>query len=134
VKADAPMAPEARDTPEIAPQLVVHVPAISWSPGRVEIEVEQRGALAGRALSVSVFVDSNMIRGYPTTGERTAIVVEELELEPGRHRVKVRSGTHQGQAEFRYLPPGRVALGAVAVAAVVAAIAFVGMRRKKKSG
>ena len=128
-QANPPISPEV---PESAPRLVVHVPAIGWSPDRVEFDVEQRGALAGRALSVTVFVDGNMIRGYPTTGKSTAIVLEELELEPGRHRVKVRSGTHQAEAEFRYVPPARAALAAAAVAAVAAAIAIVGIRRRKK--
>jgi hypothetical protein len=115
------------------PQLAVEAPAVSWSRDRLELAVEQRGALVDRRLSVSVIVDGNLIRAYPTKGGRTAIVVEGLELEPGAHRVLVKSGTHEARDRFRYLPPAYAAAAAAALAAVLAAVVVV-RRRKRRAG
>jgi len=113
------------------PQLAVDAPAVSWSRDRLELAVEQRGQLTDRRLSVSVFVDGNFLRAYPTRGGRTAIVVEGLELEAGNHRLMVKSGTHEARDRFRYLPPGYAAGAAAALAAVIVSIVLVRRRKRR---
>ncbi len=121
---------------DVAPQeaqIFVDASAVTWSRDRVAVTVEQRGALAGKRLLVSLFVDGNRIDDYPTTGGVTRIEVAGLELEPGAHRLLAKSGTHESADRFRYVPALWLA-GAALVAAAVAVGLVVLRRRSSASG
>ena len=126
--AAAPVAAAAAADRGESAQLAVEAPAIAWSRDRLEIVVDQRGGLVGRKLMVTVHVDGGLIRGFPTDGERTTIRVEDLALDPGKHRLMIRSGTHVARDTFRYLPRTWAAGAAALVAAV--AIAILLLRKK----
>lgn len=114
-----------------APDLEVSAPAFTFSRSSVTLEVVQHGDLAGRRLSVIVFVDQNMIRSFPTGGDRTRLVIDDLDLAPGSHDVLVKSGTFEARDRFRVVRL-RVAAAVVAAAALIAA-AIVALRRRRKA-
>jgi hypothetical protein len=103
--------------------LSVHAPALSWSSSSVHLTVTQSGTLAGKKLSVYVFVDNNMIEGFKTGGEVTKHELSGLELEPGSHALLVKTGTYEATDRFRYVPAlyPAAAAGLIAVAALAAA-------------
>jgi hypothetical protein len=116
---------------QAGPQIVVDAPAIAWSRHHVAIEVGQRGPLAGRRLSVSVFVDENLVGQFPTNGATTEIRVADLDLAAGVHRLMVKSGTHRATARFRHVPPIYAALAAAFLAAAATTFVWRASRRPR---
>jgi hypothetical protein len=110
--------PAGAVAPESSDQLHVDAPAFTWSRDSLSVRVEQSGGLAGRRLAILVFVDNNMHRA-DTTGDVTEVTLTGLELEPGRHRLMVKSGTHEAHARFRYVPPAVTAVAAAVLAGIV---------------
>jgi hypothetical protein len=112
--------------------LTVHVPALSWAGDSLHVTVSQHGTLAGKKLSVHVFVDNNMIERFATGGDVTKHEVTGLELAPGSHQLLVKTGTFEATDRFRYVP----ALYPAAAAALIAAVAIVGasLRRRRRAG
>jgi len=87
------------------PTLRLETPRWSFSRASLSLAVEQVGPLAGRKLAVFVFVDDNMVERLATNGGRTEARVGGLELAVGPHRLKVKAGTEEAEAEFRVLSP-----------------------------
>lgn len=111
------------------PDLDVAAPALSFSRRSITVEVSQRGALAGRRLSVIAFVDRNMIRSFPTGGERTKLVIDGLDLAPGAHDILIKSGSFEARDRFHFVSP---LIPAAAAAIALIAAGFAVRRRRRR--
>ncbi len=109
--------------------LAVDAPAITFSSSALAIDVAVGGSLAGRRLSVLVFVDGNLIETYPTTGAKTRLTVAGLDLSPGMHELLIKSGTFEARDRFRFVNPV-VPAWVAGLALGVVALIFVRSRRR----
>lgn len=101
---------------------------VSWwaFPSRpVAITVDQGGLLAGRHLTLYVFVDGDQVERVLTKADRTHARIRVVGLSAGRHLLTVRSGTEAAEVEFRVLPWSSLAGGGVLL---LAGLAFILLR------
>lgn len=115
-----------------APELAVDAPAFTLSRRQVGFTVAQSGALAGRRLTVVVFLDGDLLGTRPTAGARTRLEIGDLDLPPGIHELTVKSGSYEARDRFRVVESS-VAVGGGAGVVVVAAALAVFLSRRRRS-
>lgn len=105
----------------------LHVETDGWGfAGRpLEVLIEPRGPLAGRGLTVTIFVDDERLADVALPRRAVTYRLPTRGLAPGRHRVLLKCGSERATFEFRLLPrwlPGAAAFATLALAGIALSV------------
>ncbi len=112
-------------------QLTVESPRWIVAGRSLDLRVTQLGWLAGRKVTLAVFVDGKQATRVDTRGTSTSVRVPAAVLPTGIRLVTLKTGTENSTVAVRILPP-IVPIGAAAVLGALLGAAFLARRRSRR--
>ncbi|MFN7940075.1 MAG: hypothetical protein U0X73_00630 [Thermoanaerobaculia bacterium] len=104
-----------------APAVALAVEGLAWSGHAIRLRIDQGRPIASSSLRFYVFVDDNQLETVDTRGGTSRFTLATVWPAPGRHRLKVRSGTLEASTTVRVVGSGEIA------AAIAALLALAGV-------
>jgi hypothetical protein len=116
-----------------APAVGVAVEGLAWSGHAIRLRVDQGRPIASSSLRFYIFVDDNQLETVDTRGGTNRFTLATVWPGPGRHTLKIRSGTFEASTTVRVVGSGEIAAVAVALLALAGTAGGLLYRRARRA-